>query len=253
MSEIIEPLMDHAEAERITERIRLTVDTTARNLSKLAELVSEAYERRADLAMGYGSWAEYSKAEFGDETQKLVPEFRRQLVGMLSAEGMSTRAIAPAVGVSEATAWRDTQALHHEAPASEPDLPGTGATVLDTGTLCHATSGQAREFLDSIQSAPSAATPEAAPEPAPVRKVTGLDGKQYSAPKPQQESKPRQHPLPDQFFRARYDMSRKVESLERLAGDQRFATNKEKVAQENLNDLNHAIEALQRIVASLQN
>lgn len=261
MSEVIEPLMERSEAERITERIRLTVDTTARNLDKLAKLVAEAFERRADLAMGYGSWAEYSQAEFGEETQTLTPQFRRQLVGMLSAEGMSTRPIASVTGKSVGQTHADihsgvqfmntSEAGNDFPPASEPDLPGTGATVLDTGTLCHATSGQAREFLDSIQSAPSAATPEDAPEP--VRKVTGLDGKQYSAPKPQQESKPRQHPLPDQFFRARYDMSRKVESLERLADDQRFTTNKEKVAQENLNDLNHAIEALQRIVASLQN
>lgn len=75
-------------------------------------------------ALGYVSWAEYSKAEFGEETRGLAPEFRRQLVGILSAEGMSTRAIAPAVGVGSTTVKRDIHAanevVHNGPPAKSP-------------------------------------------------------------------------------------------------------------------------------------
>ena len=243
MSEVIEPLMDHAEAERITERIRLTVDTTARNLDKLAKLVAEAFERRADLAMGYGSWAEYSQEEFGEETQTLAPQFRRQLVGMLSAEGMSTRAIAPAVGVSQRTAARDAQVSHDGSPDVGNDFPPAPEPDVDPEI----------PVAISPVSAPSAATPEAAPEPAPVRKVTGLDGKQYTAPKPnpQQDNKPKRRPLTDQFREATLNITRDCNRLERLTTDDRFNKNTEQISISNKSDLLRAIDALQNVANNL--
>lgn len=65
----------------------------------LATSITEAYQRRADLALGYGSWSEYAEAEL-KPSEGLAADVRRQLVGMLSAQGMSARAIAPTVGVS---------------------------------------------------------------------------------------------------------------------------------------------------------
>lgn len=248
-----EPLT-RSEAERITEGIRIALDRTARGMADLAERVSEAYQRRADLALGYESWAEYATAEFGEQTQSLAAPIRRELVGYLSAEGMSTRAIAPAVGVSQRQVSTDVRSHFSPTPTPEP----AGATIatnegviiaetrhveLDTGETFDLDTGGLTE-------------PEPAPEPAPTpepRKVTGLDGKTYTAPKQKETPKPRRNPLPEQFFRARYDLTKKVESLVRLSKDDRFAANVEKVARENLSDLNHAIEALQRIVATLQN
>lgn len=232
MSEIA-TTKDIAWARRITERLRIQGTNFQEARDKIISTLHEAQDGGAWELLGYASWSAYISDVFGEEPLRLERDPRREFVAELADEGMSTRAIAPLLGVSHMTVATDLQKVGVNDFTTTSDVePETPAVV-------------------SPVSAPSAATPEDAPEP--VRKVTGLDGKQYSAPKPQQESKPRQHPLPDQFFRARYDMSRKVESLERLADDQRFTTNKEKVAQENLNDLNHAIEALQRIVASLQN
>lgn len=49
----------------------------------------------------------------------VAAEARRQLVGMLSAQGMSTRAIAPTVGVSNFTVSKDRQVLDDLTPEPE--------------------------------------------------------------------------------------------------------------------------------------
>lgn len=94
----VEP-MTAAEARRITERIRSALDRFSTSWADLAERVTEAYDRRADLALGYGSWADYATAEF-HPAEGLAASVRQQIVGLLTAQGMSTRAIAPVAGVS---------------------------------------------------------------------------------------------------------------------------------------------------------
>lgn len=244
MSEVIEPLMERSEAERITERIRLTVDTTARNLDKLAKLVAEAFERRADLALGYGSWAEYSNAEFGEETRDLAPQFRRQLVGMLSAEGMSTRAIAPAVGVTQKTIVKDTQFIRDEViPQVSPAEPTPSGSTLATPSGVVIAEQRHVELVDTN----TGEIAETAPEP---RKVTGLDGKKYAAPK-QQPAAQRRTPLTEQFLTQTLRAIKAAEALERLASDDRFPRNKEEIAAINGNDLHLTIDALQRVIDAL--
>lgn len=83
----------------------------------MAERVADAYSRRADLALGYGSWAEYSQAEFNVPT--LATEVRRELVSLLSAQGMSTRAIAPVVGVTQSAVVKDR--ARQVIPAESPE------------------------------------------------------------------------------------------------------------------------------------
>ena len=87
------------DARRLTERIRTALDRVSTAWADLADRITEAYQRRADLALGYGSWSEYAEAEL-KPSEGLAADVRRQLVGMLSAQGMSTRAIAPTVGAS---------------------------------------------------------------------------------------------------------------------------------------------------------
>jgi len=66
-----------------------------------------------------GSWSEYAEAEL-KPSEGLAADVRRQLVGMLSAQGMSTRAIAPVVGVTfQQVAKVQTQVSHEATPEAE--------------------------------------------------------------------------------------------------------------------------------------
>lgn len=202
--------LTEAEARRLTERIRTALDRVSTAWADLAERITEAYQRRADLALGYATWAEYADAELRP-AEGLAVEVRRQLVSMLSAAGMSTRAIAPTVGVkSPDTVSRDLRQVsddrtpdrepypqarrapwpeRREEPAERID-PATGEAVpAPTFKPLDVTDWTAEE-LDAQIAADDAVIEsyERATVPAPV-KVVGLDGKTYTRPEPKETPK----------------------------------------------------------------
>lgn len=216
MSDDLLRVMDAGEARRLTERIRLTATTFAESREKLMALVTEAKDGHAHIALGYGSWTDYLADVLGEEPLRLARDDRRELVTALAAEGMSTRAIAPIVGTSQRQVARDV--------APEPNV-----------------------------------------SPAP-RAITGRDGKTYTPPVPKApanvdaatgeiiEPTPRstpRRPLTDQFFDAAYDLSKVTERLARLADDDRFPQNAEKVAAKHRGDLLRSIDALQGVIQRL--
>lgn len=83
----------------------------------LTEGIIEGYQRRAWLGLGYGSWAEMC-AEL-DLPRIEDRELRRELVGSMRGEGMSTRAIGAALGASHQTVQRDLPAGPN-GPADQP-------------------------------------------------------------------------------------------------------------------------------------
>ena len=204
--------LTEAEARRLTERIRTALDRVSTAWADLAERITEAYQRRADLALGYATWAEYADAELRP-AEGLAVEVRRQLVSMLSAAGMSTRAIAPTVGVSDRQAAYDraagVQSLHtspdqqsypqaRRAPWPErrddPDPeridPRTGEVVPAPTFKPLDVTDWTPEELDAQIAADDAVIEsyERATVPAPV-KVVGLDGKTYTRPEPKETPK----------------------------------------------------------------
>ena len=56
-------LLTEQEARRATDRIRLALDRVSTAWADLGERITDVYQRRADLALGYDSWAEYAEAE----------------------------------------------------------------------------------------------------------------------------------------------------------------------------------------------
>lgn len=232
VTELTTAVMGADEAQKITERIRLTLDTASRSLDRLAALVTDAYQRRADLALGYGSWQEYADAEFAEQTRDLSAPIRRELVGYLSASGMSTRAIAPAVGVSPRQAAYDkasgVQSLH----TSEPD-PTTLATVnMTTGEI--------------VEPAPAASTPPPTPKP-----VTGLDGKTYTRPEPR-AARPTRRPLPDVFADALHELDKRADALAALIDDDRFPANRDTIRLRCLAQANKTARTLAGVQAALE-
>lgn len=130
-------MMTEADARRITERIRFTATTARESIEKLQRLVTQAQEGQAHVVLGYKSWTAYLADVLGSEPLRLPREKRQELVGYLAGEGMSTRAIAPVVGVSHTTVRHDIAggnnfppAVNTEAGRDFPPEPGTVDTKL---------------------------------------------------------------------------------------------------------------------------
>lgn len=139
--------MDVARARSLVEQIKSSV-------SVARDALSEAWHDRAWIPLGYESWDALCDAEFEGVRLQLPASERRQEVEGLHREGLSTPAIASALGISQPTAWRDTQAYSNEYPKPAPRVD------FHTG-----------EVLDDV--------PQSLPE-----RVTGVDGKSYPARRP---------------------------------------------------------------------
>lgn len=150
-------LLSPGEAQRLTQRIKLTASTIRDNLFKLRNLVEEAKNSNAWQVLGFQSWTAYLADTLADEPMRLGREERQELVGYLSGEGLSTRAIAPIVGVDNKTVHNDIKrAVEFSTPAPSPVEVGE---VEDAQGETHVSPSE------------------------PV-KVTGLDGKTYTRPAP---------------------------------------------------------------------
>jgi transposase-like protein len=150
--------LDPAAAERRAERISLRLDSIADNYAAVMPMIREALDKRDHFALGYRSPGEYVSDRFGGALQRLGMEVRREVVRELTQAGMSTRAIAPVVGVSQMQVVRDQARETHVSPQT----PEAGAT-------------DAREAADRGITAPRVPQPP----------VTGIDGKTYT-PRPRQ-------------------------------------------------------------------
>lgn len=131
-----------------------------------------------------GWWSDFYEDHTSDKWSAHVVR-SRPVVAQLSAAGMSTRAIAPVVGVSPRQAAYDRSAgvqSLHTCPTPEP------AEV--TPDVSPAPTPEPAEVAE-VEEAP--ATEVAA---APTT-VTGLDGKTYTRPAPPEAPKPKRAPLGD--------------------------------------------------------
>ncbi len=127
--EVVETL-DTAAATRLDKRIRLMASTVRDNLTKIAALVEEAKAGEIHVALGFSSWTAYLADALGGQIE-LSTESRRSVVELLAGEGMSNRAIATAVGVTEGTV-RNDKVRNDYAP--EPVTGLDGRTYKKSGT-----------------------------------------------------------------------------------------------------------------------
>lgn len=173
--EVVEP-MGRVEAERITTRIADKLDSVADSYEQVMPLIREALTRQAHQALGYRSVTEYVSERFKRSLDRLPREVRVPVVHELSSAGMSTRAIAPIVGVSQKQVSNDQRSgEYYFSPAPDLRLSEGGESV-DRST------GEVIE----------AGRPTASPPP---RKVTGLDGRTYHTPPPAPARPPKRDPF----------------------------------------------------------
>jgi hypothetical protein len=167
--------LDAGAAERRAMKISLRLDTIADNYEAVMPMIREAIALRDDMALGYRSPGDYVSDRFGATLSRLGVEVRREVVRELTRAGMSTRAIAPVVGVHHDTVARDVRRVVGTTPGTPAPAP-EGEAEADAGIT-----SQGEETAPS----PGVEVPsEAAPDqPAPRPAVTGIDGKRYTPPR----------------------------------------------------------------------
>lgn len=126
-------------AEEARECLRHIMDAAAMTW----QWVTKAYLGRAWVALGYDSWDAMCDAELGGTRLRLPREERREIVGSLREQGMSTRAIGSALGVSDHTVRKDLPTARNHAvervtsldgrsrPAYRPDPPVIEGEVVE--------------------------------------------------------------------------------------------------------------------------
>lgn len=248
---IVQHFLSPAEAQRLTQRIKLTAGTVRDNLFKLRNLVDEAKSSNVWQVLGFQSWTAYLADTLADEPMRLGREERQELVEYLSGEGLSTRAIAPIVGASQRTVANDlaeevSNIAHLNEWAFDPvpslplreddSIPADPITVdVDVVT------GELIEDAEPVAMAPIAE---------PVKTITGLDGKTYTTPAP---SAPRRKALTDSAKDIGWELRKATEKLQRLAGDDRYTRNKEEVAALIKGHLMFTVEVCQDLLDEFTN
>jgi len=202
------PALTEADAKRLTLQLKLLFGSVADQIDKVKKLIGQAKSGQADVALGYKSWTAYCETEFAGALPRLERQARRELVVNLTEQGMSSRAIAPIVGVDHVTVARDRGRVANATPDAvderDEQIPSTVVTGDDLDEIVDA------EIVDEK---PAVHRPQ----------ITGRDNKTYTPPAPRKQ---RRNSLPDAYRNATFDLLKSIERLERLHADDRFRGNR---------------------------
>jgi hypothetical protein len=128
MSKDLDELARIKEAQDRADRIRA-------GFSKVADWwrdVIKAYGARDWESLGYTSWDAYLAGEYGEHQIRIDPRDRQDVVTAMAATGMSTRAIAPALGVGKSTVDRDLAGVPSGTPTKVTGLDGRTQSATKT-------------------------------------------------------------------------------------------------------------------------
>jgi hypothetical protein len=249
--------MTEEEASSITTRISVKLDAIADNYESVMPLIREALTREAHIALGYASPGAYVADRFGNALSRLGADLRRDVVRELSEAGLSTRAIAAVVSVSQPMVVKDRQrgdnsVITSPAPTAREPFEVDEFAATEPEPAADVTEPEAfdQKIADELARSEGARIDRPAPavELVPAPKVTGNDGKTYPA---NSGRTPSRKALPDAFWRATHKMSKSVAAVARLAADDRFKSNADQIALTNKGDLIRARDALQSVIDQL--
>jgi len=122
-----------AQARKLTNDIAKAVGKaadTAESLADLAakasDLMAEAFQKKAYLALDFPSWEDYVHSELGEGRVKLDRTVRQEITYRLADQAkMSTRAIAPVLGVDQKTVSNDLRQVRRELGVEAATVQGT--------------------------------------------------------------------------------------------------------------------------------
>lgn len=101
---------------RQTEDLIGRIDTALGQMtgyaSDVAQYVAKIYAGQGWLSLGYESWEDLARERLGGRLEQLDRVVRQSLVAELYSAGLSVRAIAPVVGINQATVVRDVRVMH---------------------------------------------------------------------------------------------------------------------------------------------
>lgn len=110
--------MTREQAETVTREIRDTGKALATARTKFASAVKRAKDGNAHTALGFKSWTEYVASTF-ENLPGLGKADHEYLTAFMAGEGMSSRAVARVLGVSQSTAARMIRQAEAEGKVSE--------------------------------------------------------------------------------------------------------------------------------------
>jgi transposase-like protein len=248
--EVIAPLAIDA-ATRLDKRIRLMADTLRDNIAKITGLIEEAKTGEIHVALGFASWTAYLADALGGRLE-LDSDSRREVVALMSGEGMSQRAIAQAVGVNQATISRDQQVMHDASPAAPMSAFFTDADEeADCMAMADLTDAGFEKVLAAARAEGDLSRHNVMDMVRSAQPVTGLDGKTYPRPNPQPAQAPRRRPITVAFDLQISKVAKSVGSIERLSEDERFDRNLGALGCRR-SDLVRARDALNRVLAKFE-
>lgn len=149
-----------AEAEECIEGIRGAVTTGW-------EWIARAVNGRAWIALGYPSWDAMCEDRLAGVRLALPSAERREAVADLRTAGLSTRAIASGLGISQATAARDARESN-DSPASVTGTDGKTYPPKAKVTEITKTSYEVDTRTGEISEPKPAQSPARRPEPSPA-------------------------------------------------------------------------------------
>lgn len=217
--------LDIDAARKLDGRIRLMSESVAGSVTTLLALIAEAQQGRIHRVLGFASWPAYLADALSRLRLAVNAIERRELVAVMADEGMSNRAIAQAVGVTEITVRRDRQVRHDVAP--EP--------VSLVAPLVDAAHAEAAAVIEASRQLPV---------------ITGIDGKTYTRPEPKPPTPRRRRPITDAFSEQVRKATQVARTLERLSDDDRFGRNAEALSYSR-SDIVRTRDALNRVLAKL--
>ncbi len=234
--------VDVDRARRLTERIRRVAQNVAEQVEELRRLVGEAKATEAHVALGYASWTAYLADLFGDEPLRLARDVRKELVAELHNQGMSTRAIAPIVGVHRDTVAEDIRGGGNPPPSPIEESREAWDHLAEKAGAPSSHSWDLPAWADTPTPPPTEAAPVITSKPS----VTGLDGKTYPVPPKQQTAQ--RKPLTAAAKDAGWDIRKAAERLTRIREDDRFSRQKEEVASHLRGHLEYVVQVCQDLL-----
>lgn len=242
------------EAEAITSRFREALSRFESSWAVLATIAIDAYTHRVWIPLGYISWDAYCSAEIDTSAARIPREIRVEIVGQMSAAGMSTRAIAPVTNMTHQTVVRDQRRIVAQATArlSPTPAPGSG-------------SGSGSESSSSVTFVPpdfdtddeANEANEANAELAAITReilppqILSKDGRKYPRKAPKAAEPPRRLDMPTQAKDLAEDVRKLANKIQKLRQDDRFGRNKEQVSAILSTNLLNAIEVYQDLLNAL--